>query len=73
MCDLNTATLTQIRAIDGVSYTQALALQLWRPYGEWAEVALIPGFDQTNVAALKAAGVVLSSINLPSILRSFYI
>ena len=73
MCDLNTATLTQIRAIDGVSYTQALALQLWRPYGEWAEVALIPGFDQTNVAALKAAGVVLSSINLPTTLRSFYI
>ena len=73
MCDLNTATLTQIRAIDGVSYTQALALQLWRPYGEWAEVALIPGFDHANVAALKAAGVVLSSINLPSILRSFYI
>ena len=73
MCDLNTATLTEIRAIDGVSYPQALALQLWRPYGEWAEVARIPGFDAGNVAALQAAGVVLGPISLPTIQRSFHI
>ena len=73
MCDLNTATLLQIRNLDGVSYPQALALQLWRPYGQWAEIAMIPGFDAGNIAALMAAGATLGPISLPTTLRSFHL
>jgi hypothetical protein len=35
---------------------------LWRPYLSWEEVACVPGFDETRVAALKLAG---AQVKLP--------
>jgi DNA uptake protein ComE-like DNA-binding protein len=65
MCDLNTASIHKLLTLEGVSYAQALAIQLWRPYGAWGEVATIPDFDSIKVEALRAAGAVLSPVIPP--------
>jgi hypothetical protein len=52
--DLNTASLPAMAKLVGLP--AAYDLMLWRPYLSWEEVACVPGFDATRVAALQAAG-----------------
>lgn len=56
MCDLNSAPVAEIAGLAGVSISQAYDLALWRPYLDWEEVEMVPGFDLEAVAALREAG-----------------
>ena len=59
MCDLNSASVEEIRALEGVTVPEAWDLMLWRPYLDWVEVASVPGFDPERIAKLRDAGAVL--------------
>lgn len=59
MCDLNSASVSEIVGALGLDVERARALQLWRYYREWADVERVPGFDPSDVAALRSAGAVL--------------
>lgn len=58
--DLNTASVGAMAKLVGLE--RAWILTLWRPYLSWEEVALAPGFDTTQVEAMRAAG---ARIKLP--------
>lgn len=58
--DLNTASVQAMAKHVGLE--SAYDLMLWRPYLSWAEVACVPGFDESRIAMLKAAG---AQIKLP--------
>jgi hypothetical protein len=58
--DLNTASVEVMAKLVGLE--RAWDLALWRPYLSWEEVALVPGFDATQVDALRTAG---AAIKLP--------
>ena len=70
MCDLNKASLGEIAALPEVNYSEALAIQLWRPYRSWDDVRDIPGFDDGTLQKLEDAGAVLREApQLPSVRR----
>jgi DNA uptake protein ComE-like DNA-binding protein len=57
--DLNAASFEELSRLPGVGPQRARQLALWRPYLTWDQVASIPGFDDVDVEALRAFGVVL--------------
>jgi len=59
VCDLNSATVADIAVLQGISIGQAYDLALWRPYLDWEEVEMVPGFDLEAVLALREAGAML--------------
>ena len=63
--DLNTAAVHVLARFPGVSPYQAYDLLRWRPYRSWVEVVAVPGFDEAKVAAMRAAGAVLSRPHRP--------
>ena len=58
--DLNTAAVHVLAQLPGVGPYEAYDLVLWRPYLSWAEVAEVPGMDESKVQLIRAAGAILS-------------
>ncbi len=65
--DLNTASLAALTKLVGLE--RAYDLFLWRPYLSWAEVAGVPGFDNSRIEELRAAGAQIKLPGDPRTLR----
>jgi len=59
MIDLNTADIADMVEQLGVTIPEAYDLQLWRPYLDWLEVEMTPGFDRDRVLELRSNGAVV--------------
>ena len=61
MLDLNSATIAQIANLEGVSLAEAMDIHLWQPFRSWEDLEGIPGFDNSSVDRLRAAGGFLTA------------
>ena len=64
MCDLNTASVDEMAKLPKVTRTQALQLQLWRPFRSWDDVAAVPGLEDRAIQRLRAAGARVEPVDL---------